>query len=393
MMLSGALAFQIAEPEAIAPLRGPGLLCTPVASRTTRYEVFLRDGPPEAGLRELAGWLGEHRALVVTTPTVRARWGAALAPLGGPRVRLLELACDERSKGLALVERICAEAMRAGLGRRDFIVGVGGGVCTDLCTMAASVYKRGVRHLRVPTTLVGQVDASIGVKGAVNFCGFKSHLGCFHAPWRVLVLPAFLATLPVRRLREGLAEIVKIALVRDPALFDLVERHGRGLLAAGFQAPPAVAWEVLERASLRMIEELQPNLFEDRTYERLVDFGHTFSIPLEPATGHALSHGEAVAVDMALSMEIAVLLGLAPAALRDRVLALLQALGLPTWSEHLDLGLCHAALEQAVAHRGGRPNLVLPTQVGRALFLTSSAGLPPALLEAALQRLRLAQGC
>jgi len=389
-MLSGAVSLRAQEPADIAPLRGPGLLCAPMTSHATRYEVFLRDGAPEAGLRELAGWIGEHRALLVTTPTVRARWGQALAALDGPRVHLVELCCDEQRKDLAHVERLCAEAVRARLGRRDLIVAVGGGVCTDLCTMAASLYKRGIRHLRVPTTLVGQVDASIGVKGAVNFRGLKSHLGCFYAPWRVLVLPAFLASLPARRLREGLAEIVKIALVRDPALFDLVERHGPSLLAAGFQAPPAVAWEVLERASLRMIEELQPNLFEDRTYERLVDFGHTFSVPLEPATGHTLSHGEAVAVDMALSMEIAALLGLAPPALRDRVLALLGALGLPSWSERLDLDLCRQALEQAAAHRGGRPNLVLPIEVGRAVFLTSATVLKPTLLEAALRRLRLA---
>lgn len=324
---------------------------------------------------------------------MRARWGVALSTLEGPRVRLVEVACDERGKDLSQVERLCGEAVRAGLGRQDFLVGVGGGVCTDLCTVAASLTKRGIRHVRVPTTLVGQVDASIGVKGAVNFGGLKSHLGCFHAPWRVLVLPEFLATLPLRRLREGLAEIVKIALVRDPALFDLVERHGRSLLAAGFQAPRSVAWEVLERASLRMIEELQPNLFEDRTYERLVDFGHTWSVPLEPATGHALSHGEAVAVDMALSLEIAALLGLAPPTLRDRVHTLLRQLGLPTWSEQLDLDLCRAALRQAAAHRGGRPNLVLPTQVGRAVFLTSEAVLDSALLGAALQRLRSASGC
>jgi len=384
-----------------ARLREPPALQTHVrarrvqVSRSITYQVRLLDLKPAGCADALAEALGDRRALVVTTPTVACLYGRAIHArllAQGRDAALLVLDCGERTKDLARVERICAAALDRSLDRRGVLVGLGGGVCTDLVTVAASWIRRGIPHLRVPTTLIGQIDAGLGAKGAVNFRGSKSWLGCFHPPGEVLVAPAFLRTLPREHLSAGFAEIVKIAVVRDPELMEWVEADGRVLLESAFRSPQGSATAVLWRSVLRMLEALEVNLYEDKTYERLVDFGHTFSPLLETASGFRLSHGQAVAIDMALSAALAEALGLADAATVDRVLGILRALELPTWSPELTPSLCHQALAAAALHRGGSPNLVLPTSIGGACFLKDARRLSAATLEAGVARVWRAQG-
>jgi 3-dehydroquinate synthase len=354
------------------------------------YDVVFLEGLLSPAAPFLADLVAGRRTLVVTTPTVARLYGPGLrAQVDAHALDLsvLELACTEQSKDLDLVARVCARALELGLDRRGLLIGMGGGVCTDLVTVAASWIRRGVAHVRIPTTLVGQVDAGIGIKGAVNFRGKKSYLGCFYPPEAVLVDPLFLRSLPVGSLRCGLAEIIKIALVRDPALFDLVKAHAPALLATGFAHPHAEARQILGLAAEGMLRELEPNPYENKTYRRLVDFGHTFSPLLEAASRFVLPHGEAVAVDMALSVVLAAELGLLRPAVCDQVLAALVSAGLPVYVTHLTPDLCRDALVEAAGHRGGAPNLVLPVAVGSAAFLHRLADLPAATLERAVQRL------
>jgi 3-dehydroquinate synthase len=251
--------------------------------------------------------------------------------------------------------------------------------------MAASMVRRGVDHIRIPTTLIGQIDAGIGVKGAVNLAGQKSFVGVFHAPAAVLIDPQFLATLPATRIRQGLSEILKMALIRDAELFELVEAHAGTLVAKRFQEP-AVARNIVSRAISLMIDELAHNPFENQTFERLVDMGHTFSPQLEARSGFRLSHGEAVAVDMALSCVIAVELGLMSNHAARRFIALLERVGLPVGSTLLSAELCREAMACATAHRGGNLNLVLPCAIGHATFVDNDA-LAHGVLERALAKL------
>jgi 3-dehydroquinate synthase len=280
---------------------------------------------------------------------------------------------------------VCDAAQEAGLDRKAMLVGVGGGVVLDIVAMAAAWIRRGIEHLRVPTTLIGQVDAGVGIKGAVNFGSRKNYLGVFHAPSAVLIDPTFLDSLPVPHVRHGLAEIIKIALVRDPLLFSLVERHASEFVSAPLsgQAPPVR--ELVWRSIVDIVEELQPNLYEDQTYERLVDFGHTFSPALEAASHYSIHHGAAVAIDMALSTTIAAESGLLPPAVRERIIAVLKQVGLPTWSPLLTLERCESALTDAARHRGGCINLVVPIAVGRGDFLRHNAEISPSLLKQALE--------
>lgn len=352
------------------------------------YRVQLCDvlGPSST---VLADAIADRRTLLVITPTVARLYGARLesALRGKPDVSTLVLEVSETDKTLKTVDRVCQEALRHGMTRKGLLVAVGGGVCSDIVTVAASLLRRGIGHLRVPTTLIGQIDAGIGIKGAVNFRGKKSFLGCFHPPEQVLIDPAFLRSLPPRFLVCGMAEAIKMAIGRDPRLFALLEQWAGALVASGFSRAPNEGKELLERSISSMLDELSRNPYEDRTLERLVDFGHTFSPALEGALGFEIHHGEAVAVDMALCATLSHDLGLLSSEALHRILGLLRHTGLPTFSSALTPGLCDRALAEAARHRGGRVNLVLPTGIGRTMFIEHHEDLPDLALRHALRHL------
>jgi len=254
--------------------------------------------------------------------------------------------------------------------------------------MVAVLSRRGVAHIKIPTTLIGLIDAGIGVKGAVNLPGKKSAIGCFYPPERVLLDPSFLRSLPKRLISEGLAEAIKVAIIFDPALFEEIEQSPGKLLANPEDADYKYATELVWRSANLLLDELERNLFEDRSYERLLDFGHTFSPMIEVRSGFHIRHGVAVAIDMALSSTVANSLGLLPSADRDRILSLLLSLGLPIFSRLLSLERCNSALEEMEAHRGGRLNLVVPSGIGKAVFLTDKEQVAQAVVSTALEFLR-----
>jgi len=275
----------------------------------------------------------------------------------------------ERSKELAQVEKICAFAACAGLPRDGLIVGLGGGVTLDIAGLAAAVFRRGIGYIRIPTTLVALADVAVGIKTGVNAYGKKNLIGAFHPPVASINDYRFLRTLPADEIACGMAEILKVALIRDAFLFELIEKHGQELIRSSFGRPAEIARAVVGRAELLMMEELAPNLFED-TLARLVDFGHTFSPAFEVCSEYEMKHGHAVALDMLLSTSIAVVCGLADVRLLDRLFALFPKLGLPVWDEQIsEVDVLMQAVEDTRRHRGGSLNLVVVTQPGSAMFI------------------------
>jgi 3-dehydroquinate synthetase len=338
-------------------------------------------------------WLAEailgRSAVIITTTTVDAIYGESLRSYlecHAISAAIHVADCTEATKTLETASDICRCAQALDVSRRGLLVAFGGGVCSDLVTVAASWIHRGIGHVRIPTTLVGQVDAAVGIKGAVNFEDAKNYLGCYYPPEQVLIDPSFLATLDARALRCGLSEIVKVAIVGDAELFDLVEASYGALLHSRFVNPPEIVDRVLALAIRRMVAELERNIFENVTYQRLVDMGHTFSPLLESESAFSIAHGEAVAIDMALSAAIGLHLDLLDASGFGRIVDLLCAIGLPVWSPLLTPALAQRALARARRHRGGLANLVVPTAIGSAMFLD----LPDetALLRAALETVR-----
>ncbi len=376
---------QSGRPDAAEPVTECAYRCAVV--RHVQQDVEFSDAVLARALRSLKHWTEGRNCLIVTTPTVNRLYREVIVGAVSESAEILVLDCDESRKDLAQVERICSHASSVPINRGDLLVGIGGGVCTDITAVAAAWIRRGIDHVRVPTTLVGQVDAGIGYKCAINFRGYKSYLGSFHGPRHVLIAPKFLQSLSPKQLREGFAEIVKIAIVCDPELFDFVEQYAETLVRTGFRSPQSQGTEIVWRAATRMLEELEDNPFEDRGFGRPVDLGHTFSPLLESVSGYRLSHGEAVAIDMALTMAISTTLGLTESIFEDRVLALLTALGLPIYCPLLSPELCDDALQQAARHRGGRAHLVLPTKIGATRFLESAEDLDRTVLAIAINRL------
>jgi 2-epi-5-epi-valiolone synthase len=344
-------------------------------SQDRSYEVQISGAKISDCLDTIVQWLDDKPALVVMTPTVASLYGmdlvARLEKHGAP-VSAQILPCTESSKTLAAVELVCARAAELKLERRSLLIGLGGGVCTDIVTVAASLIRRGIRHIRIPTTLIGQVDAGIGIKGAVNFNGRKSYLGCFYPPHRVLILPHLLSTLSTDHLQDGIAEIIKIALVRDAVLLAQLEALPSHMLSYELRTNSSKAAELIWRSATGMLDELEPNLYEDKQSKRAVDFGHTFSPLIEAASGYSISHGSAVAMDMALTSILAEYCGLLSVAKRDRILTLLTTNRLPVWAPELDVNLCREALHAATLHRCGELNLVLPVNDGGVHYISSA---------------------
>jgi 3-dehydroquinate synthase len=342
------------------------------------------------GSYRLAEALNKRRALIVTTPTVHRLYGAAMRTVIETHklsAQCVVVECKESTKTLETVATVCRLTQLHDLDRHAVLVAFGGGVCSDIVTLAASLTRRGIAHIRIPTTLIGQVDAGIGLKGGVNFNDAKNYLGCFYPPESVLVDPQFLHTLDERKIRQGLAEIIKAAIVRDRDLFEMIEHHCCTLVATRFAEPYHAALKILERSIVLMLDELQSNPHEDKTLERLMDMGHTFSPKLETASRFSLPHGEAVAIDMALSCLISAEAGWMDEPETNRLIQTLIRVGLPIDSPLLTKDLCLDALEAAKLHRGGKLNLVVPTKIGKARFIHDLDEVPTGVMESALSRL------
>jgi 3-dehydroquinate synthase len=366
-----------------------GTFCRLVsANRERSYCVRLAPGISTGDVSELVRSVDGRKSLLVTTPTVARLYAHEIARRlteSGVDVSMAILECTEQSKTLAGVEKLCQECFRAGMDRRSMLIGCGGGVCTDLVTMAAALTRRGLSYMRIPTTLIGLIDAGIGIKGAVNLPDKKSAMGIFCTPEHVLLDPAFLKTLPKALISDGLAEAIKIAVVTDPTLFEFLEQFSGELLKSSLTADMNTLNELVSRSTLRLLEELEKNLYEDKTYRRLLDFGHTFSPFVESMSGFQVSHGVAVSVDIALSSAVAFELGLLTFESRNRILRSLRNAGLPIYSPLLTAENCVKAFQEIEAHRGAHLNLVVPSGIGSALFITERRDLPLSVLQRALR--------
>lgn len=359
------------------------------SNRAASQEIAISAGVLAPSNTTLARLIGSRRALFVVTPTVHELYGAALqqriSTLERPDSEVYVLPVSEATKNLDAVGAIAARASRFGLDRDGPLVAIGGGVCLDVAGVTAALFRRGIPNIKVPTTLVGLIDAGIGTKNSVNHAEHKSLLGTFSPPEASVLDATFLRTLPDRHLRSGVAEMLKMATIDDRALFDLLDEHGDELLRSRFQEPRSVATEAIRRSVSGMLGELSSNLYE-ATRLRKVDFGHTFSPYVETASGHRVLHGEAVAIDIAISSEIAATIGLLASDERDAILRALARCELPHHWAGTDTAAMYASLRSIREHRSGELHLVVPSGIGRCTFL-EDADVSFALLDESVRRL------
>ncbi|KMY85328.1 3-dehydroquinate synthase [Candidatus Paraburkholderia calva] len=282
--------------------------------------------------------------------------------------RIVVLNATEKTKNMQLVENTVEQMIQFGINRRsEPVIAIGGGCLMDAVGFAASIYRRHVPYVRVPTTLLGIVDAGIGIKTGVNFGNHKNRIGSYCAPVAAVLDTTFLATLPKRHIRNGLAEVLKMAIVSDATLFQLLDSHALTLVKACAESSPA-SLRIIQLSIQRMLEKLEPNLWEKDLY-RVVDFGHTFSPVIEMIKVDRLLHGEAVAIDMCISTVIAAKRQLIGIAAADRIIALTNRIGLPVINSDCTAANMQAALDDVVKHRDGLQRIPVPTAIGEATFL------------------------
>lgn len=303
--------------------------------------------------------------LVAADPGIAARVRAYAADprshfhlVGGPVVVPGGEQCKTDPEHL---QGLLADMERVGLCRHSVLLAVGGGALLDLAGYAAAIVHRGVRLLRLPSTVLAQNDAGVGVKNGVNAFGRKNFLGCFAPPLAVIDDFDLLRTLSARDQRAGLAEAVKVALVRDGSLFDELETRCAALARFDEQA---LAWSV-RRCAEQHLDHIQTNgdPFELGS-ARPLDFGHWSAHALEELTAGELRHGEAVAVGMALDTLYAERQGLVDGGQRQRILDLLTGLGFALWHAALSSLPLAAAMESFREHLGGELTVTLPEGIG-----------------------------
>jgi 3-dehydroquinate synthase len=305
-----------------------------------------------------------------------------------------------------ILDELCAYKLR----RREPFLAIGGGCVLDIAGMAACLYRRGVPFVRVPTTLLAIVDASVGVKNGIDYCcavtdeTYKNRVGSFYAPSACLLDPAFIASQDERNISNGFGEILKLALVRSSDLFDLLEAHGKTLIDTRFEddglRTAGVSSRIIDLSIQIMLEELGPNLWETKL-DRCVDYGkwkhkflefgrfillslvlsgtdnfrsffigHTFSKLLEMVPGADIMHGEAVNVDGFFCVVLSYLRGYIDMDTVNRIFACMKALLLPTNSSDLKLELAWQSCKDAIEHRHGEQRIPLITEIGESICVS-----------------------
>nr|ATJ01026.1 3-dehydroquinate synthase [Microcystis wesenbergii CHAB434] len=287
---------------------------------------------------------------------------------------VFQVSIKEPEKTLRTFEKIVDAFADFGLVRKEPVLVVGGGLTTDVAGFACSAYRRKTNYIRVPTSLIGLIDASVAIKVAVNHGKLKNRLGAYHASQKVILDFSFLGTLPIDQIRNGMAELIKIAVVGNQEIFELLEEHGAALLHSRFgylNGTPelqAVGHRLTYKAIQVMLELEVPNLHE-LDLDRVIAYGHTWSPTLELTPEPPMLHGHSVNIDMAFTATIAQLRGYISVEDRNRILGLMSRLGLAIDSPYLTPELLWKATEAITRTRDGLQRAAAPRPIGRCVFM------------------------
>lgn len=353
------------------------MIIVPVALGSRSYDVHIENGALDRAGALLAPWIKRDRAIIVTDANVAATQLPRLrTALAGIEQHVITLAPGEGTKSWEQLEALTDQLLEVEVERGDHIIALGGGVIGDLVGFAAAILKRGCGFVQIPTTLLAQVDSSVGGKTAINSKAGKNLIGAFHQPGFVLIDPSVLDTLPPREQRAGYAEVVKYGLIDDFAFFEWCEANGAALLAGDMAARThAIAKSVAAKARIVAADER-----ETADLRALLNLGHTFGHALEADKGFSdqLLHGEAVAAGMALAFRFSAARGLCTAQDAARAAAHLNAAGLPDGLRAAGVTANGEALVRHMLHdkkmTGGTLPFILARGIGQS-FVDKSVGL------------------
>jgi 3-dehydroquinate synthase len=361
-----------------------------VALGARAYDIVIGRGAlAEAGPR-IAQLAPGGKAAIVTDASVGALYGQKLADelaRAGLRPTPVSVPPGEGSKSFPRLIEVCDSILAARIERGDLIVALGGGVIGDLAGFAAAITRRGLRFVQIPTTLLAQVDSSVGGKTGINSAHGKNLVGAFHQPSLVIADTALLDSLSEREFRAGYAEVVKYGLIDDPAFFAWCETNAEAIFGPGPARDHAVAVSCRAKAAVVARDEREDG---DRA---LLNLGHTFAHALERATGYdgsRLVHGEAVAIGLALAFRFSAAQGLCPEVDAARVGVHLASIGLPTRLQDVpgDIGTADTLVEamaQDKKVKRGELTFILARGIGRSFIARGiEAAAVRAFLEAEL---------
>jgi 3-dehydroquinate synthase len=312
-----------------APLRAQDPIAVTVALGARSYDIVIGGGQLGSLGRRISALRPGAKAAIVTDETVARHYLAATEAglaAAGIAAASVTVPAGESSKTFPVFETVCEALIAARIERGDLVIALGGGVVGDLAGFAAAVMRRGLDYVQVPTTLLAQVDSSVGGKTAIDSRRGKNLIGAFHQPVLVVADTALLDTLPAREFRAGYAEVAKYGLIADADFFAWLEANWQQVFAGGAARDHAIAVSCRMKAAIVARDERE-------TGERaLLNLGHTFGHALEAAAGFSgrLLHGEAISLGIVLAFAFSVRLGLLPAAQAARVERHLAAVGLPT---------------------------------------------------------------
>lgn len=275
-------------------------------------------------IANLPNYLTAEKTIIITDENIIRIYGNSF-----PHVPVISIGLGEKNKTLETLGTIFSKLVEFEADRSTFIVAIGGGIVCDVAGFAASVYMRGLRYGFASTTLLSQVDASVGGKNGVNFQGYKNMLGVFNQPEFVLVDTAMLQSLDDREYRSGFAEIAKAAVIKDETLFGYIEDNYHAALHKDQQV-----LEKLIHDSVLIKSKVVEQDEKEKGDRRLLNFGHTFAHAIEHQTG--MLHGEAVSIGMVLAGKLSVQLGLLPNAGFERLVNVLRNLELPVEMKNSD---------------------------------------------------------
>ena len=346
-------------------------LTVPVAVAGKPYEVLIGRGLIEQVGVHIRPLLKQQRVAVVMDETVRdAQWNRLAIFFRSAEITVHEIVIPpgEQEKSFAGLERLCNDLLALEFDRGDLIVAFGGGVVGDLAGFAAAILKRGVDFIQIPTTLLAQVDSSVGGKTAIDTPRGKNLIGAFHQPRLVLADLGVLESLPRRELICGYAEVIKYGLLGDAAFFEWLEAHAPAVLALD---ETAIGHAV--RRSVEMKAEIVAEDERETGRRALLNLGHTFAHALEAETGfgEALKHGEAVGIGCAQAFRFSATLGLCSGQDAERAARAIAAAGLPTRLHELsghpfaaDALVAHMAQDKKA--EGGALTFILARAIGEA---------------------------
>ena len=334
------------------------------------YPIHIEAGLLPRAAERLAPLSRGRRMAIVTDENVRGHLATLQASLeaAGVASEAIVLPPGEKTKSWAMLERVCDRLLELGVERSDHVIALGGGVIGDLVGFACSIIKRGCRFVQIPTTLLAQVDSSVGGKTAINTAAGKNLIGAFHQPAMVLIDPDVLDSLPARQVRAGYAEVVKYGLIDDFAFFEWCEANGPALLAGDPAARVhAIAHSVAAKARIVAADEHETN-----GIRALLNLGHTFGHALEAEAGFSdrLLHGEGVAAGCALAFRYSMRKGLCERQDAERVAAHFRAIGLPDGLAAAGIDAPSATLVEHMKHDKKMAADTLPFLLARGIGQT-----------------------